>query len=125
MHKLLALGSKDFHLLHEEINPLGNRDLHSLFAIGEPVLGSIKRHEEAPPETFTLVLEELEELFCGGNGHVKTNVITGGFGSNEPAFLIGLLGEILELVKGTDDAVERRRWSHFVVVGVRQSGSSQ
>jgi hypothetical protein len=53
------------------------------------------------------------------------NVITGGFGSNEPAFLIGLLGEILELVKGTDDAVERRRRSHFVVVGVRQSRSSQ
>ena len=33
-------------------------------------------------------------------------MIAGGFGSNKPAFLIGLLGEIPELVKGTDNAVE-------------------
>ena len=51
------------------------------------------------------------------------NVITGGFGSNEPAFLIGLLGEIPELVKGTDNAVESWRRSHFVIVEGRQSGS--
>ena len=74
LHKLLALGSWDFCPLHEEINPLGNCDLHSLLAIGEPVLGSIQqavsvgrnRHEEAPLEIFTLVLEELEGLYGGG-----------------------------------------------------------
>jgi hypothetical protein len=133
LRKLLVLGSRDFCPLREEINPLRNRDLHILLAIGESVLGSIEqaisgggnRHEETPLEIFTLVLEELEELFGGGYGHVETNNIAGGFGSNEPAFLIGLLGEIPELVEGTDDAVERWRWSHFVVVRVRQSGSSR
>jgi hypothetical protein len=80
-------------------------DLHGLLAIGELVLGA-NGHEEAPSEIFTLVLEELEELISGSNGYVETNMITGGFGSNEPAFLIGLLGEIPELVKGTDNAVE-------------------
>ena len=64
LRKLLALGSRDFRPLREEINPLGNRDLHSLLVIGELVLGSIEqavsngknRHEEAPPEIFTRVL---------------------------------------------------------------------
>ena len=133
LRELLALGSRDFCPLHEEINPLGYRDLHSLLAIGKPVLGSIEQavsggrnnREEAPPEIFTLVLEELEEVFGGGYRHIKTNVIASGFESNEPAFLIGLLGEIPELVKRTDNAVKRLCWSHFVVVRVRQSGSSR
>ena len=43
LRELLALGSRDFRPLREEINPLGNRDLHSLLAIGELVLGSINR----------------------------------------------------------------------------------
>jgi hypothetical protein len=33
-------------------------------------------------------------------------VITGGFGSNEPALLIRLLGEIPELVEGTDNQLK-------------------
>jgi hypothetical protein len=100
--KLLALDSRDFCSLREEINPLGNCNLHSLLTIGKPVLGTIKqavsgsrnRHEKAPPEVFTLVLEELKELFSRGDRHVETNVIADGFGSNEPAFLIGFLGKI-------------------------------
>ena len=35
-------------------------------------------HEKAPPEVFTLVLEELKELFGGGNGNVKAKMIAGG-----------------------------------------------
>ena len=42
LRELLALGSRDFRPLREEINPLGNRDLHSLLAIGRFVLGSIE-----------------------------------------------------------------------------------
>jgi hypothetical protein len=133
LRKLLALDSRDLGPMREEINPVGNHDLHSLLTIGKLVLGTIKRavpddgnrHEKAPPEVLTLVLEELEELFGGGNRHVETNVITGGFGSDEPAFLIRLLGKIPELVKGTDNTVIRRRRSHFVVVRVRRSKLSQ
>ena len=132
LRKLLAHDSRDLYPLCNEVNPLGNHNLHSLLTIGKLVLDTIKqavsgsrnRHEKAPPEVFTLVLEELEELFGSGNRHVGTNVIAGGFGSNEPAFLIGFLGEIPELVERTDNAFKRCRRSHFVVVGVGQSGSS-
>ena len=62
--KLLALGGRDFRPLREQINLLGDLDFHRLFAIGELVLGTIKRaiagnrdvHEKAPPEIFTFVL---------------------------------------------------------------------
>ena len=108
LRELLALDSRDLCPMREEINPLGNCNLHSLLTIGKLVLGTIERavscsrnrHEKAPPKVFTLVLEELKELFGGGDRHVETNVIAGGFGSYEPAFLIGLLGEIPELVEG-------------------------
>ncbi len=114
LRKLLALGGRNFRPVCQEINLLGGLDLHGLLADGKLVLGAVERavsgdkngHEEPPSEVFTLVLEELGELISGGDGYVKTNMITGGFGSNEPAFLIGLLGEIPELFKGTDNAVE-------------------
>jgi hypothetical protein len=64
LRELLALGSRNLCPLHEEINPPGDRDLHSLVTVGKPVLVLIKRaitfgrdrHEEAPPVVFTLVL---------------------------------------------------------------------
>ena len=34
---------------------------------------------DLPPEVFTLVLEELEEFFGGGDGNVKANMNTGSF----------------------------------------------
>ncbi len=133
LRKLLALDSRDLGPMREEINPVGNCHLRSLLTIGELVLGTIEqavsgdrnRHEKAPPEVFTLVLEELKELFGGGDRHVETNVIAGSFGSYEPVFLIRLLGEIPKLVEGTDNAVKRRHQSHFVIGGVGQSGSSR
>ena len=69
-------------------------------------------HEKAPPEVFALVLEELEELFVGGNGNVKANMIAGSFQCDKPAFLIGLLREIPKLIERTDDTVEGLRRSH-------------
>jgi hypothetical protein len=103
----------------------GDGNLHRLLAIGELVLRVVKRsiagnrnmHEKAPPEIFALVLEELEELIRGGDGNVESNVIARGFGSDEPAFLIGLLGEIPELVERTDDAVVGRCGRSHVVGG--------
>jgi len=66
--ELLALGGGDFRPLREQINLLHDGDFHRLFAIGELVFGTIKRAiaSDAPPEIFTLVLEELEELVSGG-----------------------------------------------------------
>ena len=68
---------------------------------------------DLPPEVFTLVLEELEELFGGGDGNVKANMNTGSFRCDKPAFLISLLREIPELIERTDDTVEGLRRSHF------------
>ena len=105
--ELLALGGRDFCPLREQINLLGDLNLHCLLAIGELVLGTVKQaiagdrevHEKAPPEVFTFVLEELEELFSNGGRNVKTNMIACGFRCNKPVFLIGLLREIPELIK--------------------------
>ncbi len=84
--ELLTLGGGDFRPLREQINLL-HGDFHRLFAIGELVLGTVKRaitsdrnvHKKAPPEIFTLVLEELEELISGGDGNIEMNVIARGF----------------------------------------------
>ena len=116
--ELLALGGRDFRPLREQINLLGELDFHRLFAIGKLVLVTVKRaiagnrevHEKAPPEIFTFVLKELEELFSGGNRNVKTIMIDGGFQCNKPAFLISLLREIQDLSKG----LMRLCKSHFV-----------
>jgi hypothetical protein len=79
-------------------------------------------HEKAPPVVFTLVLDKLEELFGGGNGNVKANMIAGGFRCNKPEFLIGLLREIPELIERTDDTVEGLCRSHCSSGQVRSRG---
>jgi hypothetical protein len=118
--ELLTLGGGDFRPLREQINLL-HGDFHRLFAIGELVLGTVKRaitsdrnvHKKAPPEIFTLVLEELEELISGGDGNIEMNVIARGFWRDEPAFLISLLREVPVLIERTDDTVVCRCRSHF------------
>jgi hypothetical protein len=119
--KLLALGGRDLRPLREQINLLGDIEFHCFLAVGKLVLGTIKGaiaddrdvHKKAPPKVFTFVLEELKELFGGGDGNIKANMIAGGFRYYKPVLLIGLLREIPELVERTDDTVERLRRSHF------------
>ncbi len=119
--ELLALGGGDFRPLREQINLLRDGDFHRLFAIGELVLGTVKRaitsdrnvQKKAPPEIFTRVLEELEELISGGDGNIETNVIARGFRRDEPAFLISLLREVPVLIERTDDTVVCRCRRHF------------
>ncbi len=130
--ELLALGSRNLHPLREEINPPGDRDLHSLVTIGKPVLVLIKRaitvgrdrHEETPPVVFILVLEELKKLLGGGNGDIKTNMIASRLRSKEPTFLISLEREIPMLVKETDDTVETWGSRGHGVIGERQIGTN-
>ena len=62
-------------------------------------------HEKAPPEVFTLVLEELKELVGGGDGDVKANMIASSFRCDKPGFLISLLREIPELCVGAISVV--------------------
>ena len=76
LHKLLALGGRDFRPVCQEINLLGELDLHGFLTVGKLVLGAVEQadsndsngHEEAPSEVFTLVLEERGELISGGDG---------------------------------------------------------
>ncbi len=88
-------------------------DFHCVFAIRKLSLGAVKQaiivnwygHERTPAIILTLVLQEFKESIGGGNGNVEENMIASRHGADEPAFLIGLLGEIPGLVEGADDVV--------------------
>jgi hypothetical protein len=111
--ELLALGGRHLCPLCEYVNLHAKLDFHRVFAISELSLGAAKQaitlnwysHEQTPGIILTLVLQEFEESLGGGNGNFNANVIASRLGGEEPAFLIGLLGEIPGLVEGAGDVV--------------------